>query len=207
MTWLRERGLKDEAIYSASIGFNPRDEYLDVPDRRKPAFVARGITIPWVIGDEVWKLNVRRAKGTPKYLCVSGSRNALYNADEVTAGRPIVLVEGEFDAWTIIQNTHDIAWAVATGSTTGARHPKWIARLIACRIVLVAYDSDDAGEQAAKYWTATLPNAIRWRPYWGDANDMQRDGADTRSWIQTGISQNGAGDRTIDTHIENEYGG
>ena len=80
---------------------------------------------------------------------------------------------------------------MATGSTQGGRHLRWLARLASASIVLVAYDADEAGETAAHFWLDALPNARRWRPYWHDANDMAKSGADVTTWIAAGIETGG----------------
>jgi hypothetical protein len=44
--------------------------------------------------------------------------------------RPVVLVEGEFDALTVQQVAGDRAVAVATGSTSGSRRPAWVKLVV-----------------------------------------------------------------------------
>ncbi len=66
-------------------------------------------------------------------------------------------MEGEFDALSMAQEDGDIVAAVATGSTQGARHPRWIQLLETSAAVLVAYDSDEAGEQAAGWGACLVP--------------------------------------------------
>ena len=99
----------------------------------------------------------------------------------------LVLVEGEFDALTVQQEAGDLVTAVATGSTMGARRVKWLARLAPVPLVLVAFDADEAGEQAARYWTDGLEQARRWRPYWEDVNTLATDGVDVPAWVQAGL--------------------
>jgi hypothetical protein len=53
--------------------------------------------------------------------------------------------------------------------------------------VLIAFDSDDAGEKASAFWYEALPEARRWRPYWDDANTMLQDGVDLKRWIVAGL--------------------
>jgi len=156
------------------------------------------VVIPWYIADEVWRVNVRRpVRGEDdgsKYIGPPGFSAGLYGADGFRPDVPAVLVEGEFDALTITQTAGELVTAVATGSTAGARRLRWIARIAARPLVLVAFDADDAGEAAARYWCETLPNARRWRPYVHDVNDMHRGGMDVRAWIAAGLEY--AGDAT-----------
>jgi DNA primase len=86
---------------------------------------------------------------------------------------------------------------VATGATGGARRMHWIARLALCSAVLVAYDADTAGDTAAAYWLERLENARRWRPYWGDANEMAQAGADVRAWVAAGVGERAKMDSSI----------
>ena len=155
--------------------------------RPKRTWLPRGVVIPWEIGGELWRVNIRRPAGDPKYLQVSGSASGLYNADALTPNRSAVLVEGEFDALIITQHAGDLVATVATGSTSGARRTRWIAQLALPPLVLVAFDADDAGDKAAAYWLRVLTKAKRWRPFWGDANAMAQDGADVRAWLAAGL--------------------
>lgn len=189
LEYLRGRGLSDTAIRSASLGYHPADTY-EAPaawgiERDNDIYIPRGITIPWVVGDDMWRLNVRRPTGDPKYIGPAGWAIGLYYADVLRPGEPVALLEGEFDALTLMDSA-DIR-AVATGSTSGSRKPLWIARLALASVVLVAYDNNDAGEDASTYWLQRLPNARRWRPYWSDVNKMRQDGADVKAWAEMGV--------------------
>jgi hypothetical protein len=194
LEWLRKRALSDESIRSAGMGCNPcdtrvrRNEWgLDAgPDIWLPC----GITIPWEIGGKTWCLNIRRlgvTDGGPKYIGPAGWSNGLYRADDLRQNRPVLLVEGEFDAITVRQEAGDIVTAVATGSTSGARNGPWMRPLQAACNVLAAFDADEAGDAAARYWTKRLQNARRWRPYWEDVNKMHMEGVNVREWILRGL--------------------
>jgi hypothetical protein len=64
----------------------------------------------------------------------------------------------------------------------------WSAGLALASPVLVAFDADTAGEEAAAWWLKALgPGGKRWRPYWDDPAAMLQEGADLRSWVQEGI--------------------
>lgn len=200
---LRARGLADETIRAAGLGWHELDRYeeraawglpeeQDDRDRPRRVWLPRGVVIPWQIGGQLWRVNIRRpaedlARGGPKYIGPAGMGNGLYNADALRAGFPAVLVEGEIDALTIAQHGAGLAVAVATGSTHGARRTRWLARLALASSVLVCYDADEPGQAAADYWLDALTNARRWRPYWQDANAMAQDGADLRHWLAVGL--------------------
>ena len=188
--WLRERGLGEETMHLALLGYNPHD-------RREPArkwgldqetdiFIPRGITIPWMIDSDIWRFNVRRPAGTPRYIGPAGSSNGLYNVDDIVANYPVVLVEGEIDALSVMQATS--IPAVATGSTSGSRRQRWLVSLMKASTTLIAFDCDEAGEKAAAFWYEALPNGRRLRPYWDDANKMLQDGIDLKQWIGQGLA-------------------
>ena len=62
---------------------------------------------------------------------------------------------------------------VAAGSTTGRRLERWIGRIALTSIILVAFDADKAGEEAAAWWLKALGAlARRWRPFWDDPAAM-----------------------------------
>jgi DNA primase len=208
LAWLQRRGLDVATICHASLGYNPLDRYQDCTQWGLPAergqtnkpqvvWLPRGIVIPWLIYDQLWRVNIRRPKDDPKYVGPAGWKSALYIVDQFGADsgssdaqqRPIVLVEGELDALTVYQHTGDLVAAVATGSTGGARYLKWIAWLAAAPLVLIAYDADEPGEKASGYWLDALPNARRWRPFWQDANAMAQDGADLLAWVESGLAE------------------
>jgi len=71
LAWLRGRGLSDDTIRAAGLGYNGQDERQ--PRRAwdlgegKPLWLPRGIVIPWEAGGALWRINVRRPAGAPKY--------------------------------------------------------------------------------------------------------------------------------------------
>ncbi len=195
--WLNRRGFDDDLIAWAGLGLHVADTHDSrdswglppaVDDRGRPVWVPRGVVVPWWIGGDLWRLNVRRPAGDPKYIGPAGWSNGLYGADGLRAGRPAVLVEGELDALAVHLAAGDLVQPVATGSTGGARRSRWVARLAACSVVLVAFDSDQAGNDAAGYWLGVLPRAKRWRAPWGkDAAGLGESGGDVRAWIAAGL--------------------
>jgi len=62
-----------------------------------------------------------------------------------------------------------------------------VGRLATASRVLVAFDTDKAGEDAARWWLDVLDNAQRWRPTWRDASQMAQDGADLRAWVAAAL--------------------
>ena len=169
LSYLRQRGFVEKVIRAARLGYVPADRReppgaWGLPADHARVWTPRGIAIPWRACGAIWRLNIRRLAGIPKYIGPAGCRNGLYGADGLHSGRPAILVEGEFDALAVAQEAGDLVVAVAAGSTCGARHPIWVRRLEAAPFALVAFDDDDAGSTAAGWWLDTLPRARRWAP-------------------------------------------
>ena len=188
--WLRGRGLSEETMQLSMLGYHPRDVREPAAawglDREGDIFIPRGITIPWVIDSELWRFNVRRPAGTPRYMGPAGSSNGLYNVADINAGHPVVLVEGEIDALSVMQATG--IPAVATGSASGSRRRRWVLELMKASIVLIAFDSDEAGETASAFWYEALPDSRRLRPYRDDVNQMLQDGIDLKRWVNDALA-------------------
>ncbi len=196
LAYLRQRGLHDETIRKAALGYNP-EAYYDAPELwgfprwDRPLWIPAGIVIPWIVKGSIWCVRFRSCHDDPdfRYIQVRGGGNALYRADSVRAGTPAVVVEGEFDALTIEQEAGDLAAVVANGSSNGGRRARWIATLASASRVLLSHDADQAGDRAAAWWLKRLDNAQRWRPLQKDANTMLQKGADVRSWIESGLEK------------------
>src|SRR5579859_1033607 len=89
LTYLHGRGLSDETIRSAGLGYWPWQGYGYA--RYGSLWIPCGIVIPWARRDEFWNLKVRRAVGDPKYLMVKGgSPRGLYGVDALRSGSAVV---------------------------------------------------------------------------------------------------------------------
>jgi len=186
LDYLHGRGLIDETIANARLGY----AVISNADWNK----APCIVFPWFSDGQYWRIQYRTVDlGSPKekrYRMVKGSSNSgLYLADALRLKRPVFLVEGELDALSIAQEAGDCVIAVATGTTTGSRAPKWEALLSCAKHVFIAFDRDEKGNAAAEYWLGILPNAIRWQPIVHDINDMLRYGLDIISWVQAALGE------------------
>jgi len=195
-----KRGLSDETIRRASLGFLPRDLYesygdwgLPTPRGRKKMFIAGGITIPYLWGEQLWKVQVRRPfeEKDRRYLMIEGSANALYLTGEPRPGQPMPLVEGEFDALVLAQEATRGAWldlaVAATGGTDGGRNSRSMLWLSLSEVVPVCFDPDEGGNARAQWWLERLEQAARWSPGYGDVSDIHRQGYDVAEWIARGI--------------------
>lgn len=88
LAWLQGRGLTAETIQQAGLGFNPAErwesyaawglpEELRRDGKPKRIWLPRGIVIPWVIGADLWRVNIRRA---PSVLADTARHNAAVEA-------------------------------------------------------------------------------------------------------------------------------
>jgi DNA primase len=191
--YLHSRGLTDDTIRKARLGYA-------VHTHPKTRQSVPCILFPWYgdSGTTLWRVQLRDIRaGIPRderYFMVPGSSNAgLYLADSLNL-KPrrdtVVMVEGEIDALTIAQEAGDRVGVVATGSTTGARTTKWLMRLARVPNLLIAFDRESKGDEAASYWLNNLPsNARRYRPTAHDVNEMLLQFYSVRGWIEAAIAQ------------------
>ena len=152
LDYLYSRGFTDETIKAAGLGYNPtRSEMKNKWRVGRGHFLAKGLVIPWFIEGELWRITIRDEsvqKGeSGRYKQVKGGSNGLYFADTLIYNRPVILVEGEFDALSILQVCgHDVS-VCATGSTEGSHITRWVSALAQKDLVLIAFDAEkDKGD-------------------------------------------------------------
>lgn len=208
LSYLHSRGLRDETIRAAGLGWCPGG-WRDDPARwgLDPAKYPRGIRPPrgWVIpcemGGELWYVKVRRpqadldaeqARGRDpaKYLCLPGSckRGAIYGLDTARGATDVLLVEGELNALTVRQELAGVAAVVSMGDA--GNRPGAAALRVLGRVPRpwAAYDHDKAGEDGAaalgELWARVRPLAWPWadRGDKYDVNDAHLDGENLAAW-------------------------
>lgn len=169
-----DRKLTLPVIADANLGYT--EEYRSQWDDQT-IHLPRGIIIPWLNDDVVWRVNCRPPVpvGGRKYIQATGGANGLYRSDALLARQIAVMVEGEFDALTIVSHAPQYA-VVGTGTVSWARTLLSLTQLSIAPLVLLGFDSDEAGDSAAAYWLESLGErqAMRVRPTAHDANDLAR---------------------------------
>lgn len=199
LDYLKARGLTVQTVVAyAHLGYNPSGVWsdranwgLEADGENTRMWIPQGIVIPWYVGGELWKLQIRRDVTKPdqeRYKTLPGSANALYNVDRLRDGQPAMLVEGPFDALAVQQVAGDVVGVAACG-TSGARRAKWYSMLALCSPVLVSLDADAAGDSASQVWCDILQDGKRHRPHYADPAQMLQDGADLRAWVLAGLGR------------------
>lgn len=183
LNYLRRRGLQDETIRAFRLGYYPRNEYI-----QEDIWIDRGIVIPCVVAGEIWYLKVRRAAGKDRYRCMSGSRTkAIYNADDLIGSEIALFVEGEIDCMTAWQELRDVVAVATLGAAKNTVDlATWGAYFMVLRVILAAYDNDQAGQAGAdnladltdRALPCPLPDGVK------DINDYYQAGGDLWAWLK-----------------------
>ncbi|BCL83151.1 hypothetical protein ccbrp13_56160 [Ktedonobacteria bacterium brp13] len=209
LEYLHSRGLKDETIKKAHIGYVPlmpdgqwyqgsfEDWGLNPDDfpTKDCVKVASGILIPWFVGGQVWKLAVKRPGQEHDYIQVDGSSEPLYGVDGLQYGEICMMVEGEIDCLSVQQEAGDLLNCVATGSSAKGRSGRWITELSLASFILQSFDEDPSGDDGAKFWLDTFElesNIARWSPMsWNDPNALLQAQGEAyitlREWARLGV--------------------
>lgn len=186
LDYLRQRGLRDETISRAGLGFCNTSTRVALDEHGAECIYAwRGITLPVVGAGALWSVRVRTA--TQGWVANEHSQDALWGADRVQHGCTVWVSESPFDALLIDQVAGDLVVPVATCGTTGGRSMRWARVLARAAQVVLSFDADAAGEQAANYWSNVFHGAIVHRPLLKDAGAMVKAGLDIRRWVEAAL--------------------
>jgi DNA primase len=175
------RRLDPDTVRAARLGWTPGVR-LETKDGRP--WTAQGVVVPWFEGERLALLKIRQPEGSrPKYAEAFRDRPSLFpDPGNVRPGRPLVIVEGEFDALLLGQELGDLASVVTLGGT-GSTKPEThnLGRMLAAPRWYIATDADPAGDKAAEGWPA---RARRVRPpgQYKDWTEARQAGVDLRRW-------------------------
>lgn len=199
---LFNKGLTDETIRRAGIGFNPAELYRDrrgwglaqeIPSDGKPKWlwIPVGLVIPLQDHERPVRLRIRFNKPLKdqRYTLVPGSSSAqLVLKSEVS--NHLLVVESELDAWLVWQEARDLAGVVAMGAAGMKPDVSAHELLLKSEKILNGLDYDEAGARYAwKFWPETYgQKVIRWPvPIGKDPSDAWQRGLNIRAWIEAGI--------------------
>jgi len=198
LDYLRGRGLIDEIIKEARLGFWPGryDEW----DFVKGLAIPCGVLIPRFAEGHLWGINVRRSYGDPKYINVGtikrreselgkhNTQNSLYWADALIPTWPVLVTEGEFDCLIAWQEAKNMVCPVTLGSADYCLNARWFAVLAGCNPILICTDNDKAGNKASEHWQSFGYRTRRITPPEGkDINKFYQDSGagSVRDWLKT----------------------
>jgi len=200
LAWLRSRGLQDETIRAARLGYIPKD-YTEKPeawgtpnDEARPLYFFEGLLIPGLIAGSVWYLKIRPShpRGEmPKYINIRGGKScALYGADFIESIRPAIFCEGELDAILLRQEVKDLASVITLGGATNELNiATWGIYLLRPSNFLIAYDVDSAGNGGADKLTwlhdAQRLNIPTLRKGDKDLTDFHKSGGNLYSLVES----------------------
>lgn len=181
LEYLRGRGLTETTIRAGRLGWTPG---VSIPVKDGTRFwTVAGITIPWLDGDCLTMVKIRRPDGSdPKYAEAFRDGPTIYPTPWVVEpGEPLVIVEGEFDSLLLAQELVELAAVVTLGPASIRPEGSTYLAMLPSPAWYVATDADDAGDKAASRWPA---QARRVRPpgAFKDWTEAHQGGVDLRRW-------------------------
>lgn len=208
---LFNKGLTEETIRRAGIGYNPLDLYRDrrgwgLPQeircdgKPKLLWIPAGLVIPLAPlpgqkaqspNEGVMRLRIRRTDpgDGSRYAIVAGS-----NLDPLILDQErkiFLIVESELDAWLCWQEAGDLSGVMAIGAAGMKPDVSAHELLLKSEKILNGLDYDAAGARHAwKFWPETYgKKVIRWPvPIGKDPSDAWQRGLNIRVWIEAGIA-------------------
>jgi len=209
--WLNaEKGLSDDSIRAAGLGFQPADLYeprdawglpeaLNDKGNPKKIWLPAGLVIPFLQGDKVQRLRFRRSEpgDGERYIIVSGSSSAPMAWGTTTAA--VIIVESELDGLLLQQEAGDLCAVVALGSAQAKPDGRTDALLRSAKTILIALDADAAGAKAAwSFWPKQYGKKVKRWPCIGgkDPSEARLAGLNLRTWVEAGLPDTPATDET-----------
>jgi DNA primase len=182
LAYLRNRGLTDETIRLACLGYWPGGEANGL------GWVERAIVIPNFSRGVLWAIKLRHPHGKTKYTSLRGSRAHIYTPPPgIVPGSDLILCEGEFDALIVLQTLGNIACACTLGSCSATPSGADLAALSAAGRIVICYDNDEPGQEGARRLAeilgqraviARLPDGFK------DITEAVLGGLDLCLWIE-----------------------
>ena len=145
LRYLMKRGFTSETIEKYQLGFTTRynQEWLCIPSIEND--------IPKLL--KLRKLPPDTSPELGKYIREKNSKSILFNGDAIDKFDTIMIVEGEIDALTLLQNGYENVVGITGGA--GTLKSEWYDQLILKERLILILDSDEAGQKAAKNVWAT----------------------------------------------------
>lgn len=154
--YLARRHLTPETVHQFMLGWLPASTTTGPMGWRAAA--AGAIVMPWTYDGQYWKVQYRAVGDVPKAHRYRQKKGAdvqgglpPFNGDAIDAAGVVLVVEGEFDAMLAQQCAPEGVAVVTWGSASIAPNG-WAESLLEGRRVLLVFDADAAGQQAAAKW-------------------------------------------------------
>ncbi len=201
--WLAARGIDQQSAVEFKLGWNPGKDGKDLfrtreswglntvtkaDGRKKRLWLPKGIVIPYVRGEEIIRVRIRRfeTEGPRYYFVPGGSPEIMVLGPNAKAH---VVVESELDGILVFQECRDIeAGAIAMGSSHAKPDKPSHMVLSGSLSILNALDFDQAGAKASSWWEEQYPRCERWPvPIGKDPGEAYQAGIDIREWVRAGL--------------------
>lgn len=180
LAYLRGRGLHDETIRAAGLGWNPKTLFdKDVarwgmdPREHKAVWIPAGWVIPCELGDELQYVKVRRRPedlaeaeawnqshpdtkphSLDKYINVTGSKKAgvIYGLERLQGLADLILCEGELNALILWQALGGYFDVVSVGDAGNGPAVEALGMMRRAGRWWLAFDPDKAGQKGVAQW-------------------------------------------------------
>ena len=201
LAYLRSRGMSDESIRGAGLGYMTPDSTMTeevLKEFTRDELISTGlftadkcffdnmIVIPYLRYGRVDSIQGRAMFDTKsKYRALPGRQLHLYGIDAVHEGCNVVLVEGALDA-IVVQGLMDQKWTVVGLPGVQSNITDIIDLGNKAKRVMVAFDDDRAGHDASSNVVGKIgPRAVQVFPTNGkDWTEMHQSGGDVRGAIE-----------------------
>ena len=210
----KERGLTEETVKQAGLGWISQDYYADreswgLPEslneqgKNTKLWLPAGLVIPCFRDGQLYRMRIRRyntSDDVGKYYIVPGSSMTpviLSNSNR------FILVESELDCILLHQEAGDLATIIALGSSEIKPDSMLYERMTGADKILISLDSDKAGAYSSwKFWMEHFPQATRWPVIKGkDPTEAYLNGLNLRKWILAGIRDR---EQLVQAEVEDE---
>lgn len=211
-TWLNERGLTDQTIKQARMGYTPRSLSfqpmtwgVDTGNqgkglKPKKIWIPEGLIIPYFLGKTPIRLRVRQAhpKTGNRYILVRGSHTGYLHYEKHLGHtppsedtRPIMLCESELDGWLLHQELSDAALVMGIGNTTARPDIEAHELLRKRQQIITIFDNDKAGADEREWWSDHYPGRVKhwFMPAGKDPGEAYEFGIDIQKWAIKKLDQ------------------
>ena len=175
------RCLAESTIRAARLGWT---DGVMIPRKDKEPFHATGWVIPWFNAPRLALVKIRQPEGRiPKYAEAfrDPARLISYPTTTVLPGKPLVIVEGEFDALLLGEALGEAATVVTLGGASAPLTPAITSRFMTAPTWYTATDADPAGDKAAQAWP-TRARRIRPPEPYKDWTEARSAGVNLGRW-------------------------